>query len=258
MADARERERRREARLASEAEEARRARRRRLTQLGSITGLLAVILVAALIALSQGGDGGGGDGSSIEGAAAVNRELAGIPQRGPVLGDRGSAVVVSEFGDLQCPVCKQFSEEVIPALIAGPVRAGDARLDFRNWVILTPLDGDSGVAARAALAAGEQDRLWHFVEIFYRNQGFENSGYVDDDFLRAVAEAAGVSDLARWEEDRTDPRWDAVLEGVDRTAQGLGFSGTPSFSVEGPAGLEPLGTPGSAGEIEAAIRRAQG
>lgn len=255
MSASKDRESRREARLAAEAEEARLARRRRLVQLGAVTVLLAAVLIAVLIAVSQGG-GEGGDATSIDGAAAVNRDLAGIPQRGSALGDPGAAVTVSEFADLQCPVCKQYSEQVIPSLIEGPVRAGKAKLDFRNWVILSAPDGDSGEAARAALAAGEQDRLWHFVELFYRNQGFENSGYVDDDFLRAVAQAAGVRDLERWEEDRADPRWDAVLAAIDRDASGLGFTGTPSFSVEGRGGIEPLGTPGSAAEIEAAIGRA--
>jgi len=41
-------------------------------------------------------------------------------------------------------------------------------------------------------------------------------------------------------------------------AEDLGFTGTPSFAIQGPGtdGLEPLGTPGSAGDLESAITEA--
>ncbi len=100
---------------------------------------------------------------------------------------RRSTVV--EFGDLQCPVCKDYSEQILPEVIEGPVRSGDAKLEFRNWTIIGP---DSEDAAKAALAASEQGRYWSFITLFYRNQGAENSGYVSDSFLEAVAEGAGV------------------------------------------------------------------
>jgi protein-disulfide isomerase len=162
-------------------------------------------------------------------------------------------VTVVEFGDLQCPVCKTYSTSVVAPLIEGPVRAGRAKLEFRNWAILGPQSSDAGAAA---LAAGEQNRYWNFVELFYRNQGVEGSGYVTDEFLRSVAEGAGVPDLARWERDQGSARWTAVLSRVDRQAQSFGLTGTPSFLVIGPNGTQTLGTPHSATEIEAAITAA--
>jgi protein-disulfide isomerase len=134
------------------------------------------------------------------------------------------------------------------------VRAGEAKIRFRNWVIIGP---DSLTAAKAALAAGEQNRLWDFVTLFYENQGTENSGYVTDEFLRAIAEQAGL-DIARWEQDRADPRWDAELEAADREAERAGFDGTPSILVTGPGGEEPLQGVPSAGEVEAAVGQASG
>jgi protein-disulfide isomerase len=251
-----ERERLRRKRAELEAVDAQGERRKRMVQLGAGAVLLAAVLVAVLIAVSQSGEDSGGSAENVRGAAEVGRELRGLPQDGTVLGSPDAPVTVAEFGDLQCPACKQYAEQVVPDLIDGPVRGGRAALDFRNWVILSPLDGDSGEAARAALAAGEQDRLWHFVTLFYRNQGFEGSGYVTDDFMRAIAEAAGVPDLERWEEDRGDERWEEVLADVDAQAQRLGFTGTPSFSVRGPRRTLSLGTPGSVGEIEQAIAQA--
>jgi protein-disulfide isomerase len=135
-------------------------------------------------------------------------------------------------------------------VIEEAVRAGDARLEFANFPILGE---DSEVAARAALAAAEQDRLWQFTEIFYANQGFENSGYVTDEFLTSVAEAAEL-DVDAWAEAREDPALDDQIAEVEAEAARLGFSGTPSMVVEGPRGEENLGTPRSAEQVLDAVR----
>ena len=39
----------------------------------------------------------------------------------------------------------------------------------------------------AALAAGRQDKLWNFIDVFYREQGPEFTGYVTDRFLHLIA-----------------------------------------------------------------------
>jgi protein-disulfide isomerase len=225
-------------------------RRRKLLQLASAAVFLAIAGVAVLIVVNANRSSGG-DASNVQGAAEVDRALAGIPQNGMSLGDPKAPVTLVEFGDLKCPVCAAFSEEIIPTVIESKVRDGAARIEFRNFTII---DEQSGPAGAAALAAGEQDRGWNFLEIFYRNQGLETSPYADDEFLTAVARAAGVPDIGRWNRDRGNPRLTAEVERTTDEARRLGFSGTPSFAVEGPDGrLEPLGTPGSAGELEEAI-----
>jgi protein-disulfide isomerase len=135
------------------------------------------------------------------------------------------------------------------------VRSGEAKLEFRNYTIIGE---ESTPAGAAAIAAGEQGRGWSFVELFYRNQGFEDSGYVTDSFLTSVAKGAGVPDIERWNRDRRNQR---ILAEVSRTtaeAKDLGLDSTPSFAIEGTGtdGLEPLPFPGSAGELEAAIDQA--
>ena len=100
-------------------------------------------------------------------AAAVSVCVAIAPaSAGAVIKKTGwvKDVTITEYGDLQCPVCARFATEVIPDLIADEVRTGRARLEFRNWVIIGPESAD---AAAASLAAGEQGRMWSFVELFY-------------------------------------------------------------------------------------------
>jgi len=253
----RDREARREERLQEEERATAGERRQRMVKLASALAFLALAIVAVLIVISQSGSEDGGDAGNVEGAAEIEAELDGIPQQGLVLGSGGAKATLVEFGDLQCPVCKGFAEEILPPVIEGRVRNGEAKLEFRNFTIISQ---QSVPAGAAAIAAGRQERGWNFVELFYRNQGREASGYVTDEFLTAIARAAGVPDIARWNEDRKSK---AVLGEVSKTtaeAERLGFTGTPSFAVEGPAvkGLETLGTPSSSGELEAALENAAG
>jgi len=247
------REARREARLQGEGEDAAGERRKRLLQLGSALVFLAIVAVAVLIVVNQN-DSGGGD-TSLEDTELVDGDLRGIPQSGLTLGNENAAVTLVEFGDLQCPVCKGFSEQIVPEVIDAKVRSGEAKLEFRNFTIISQ---ESVPAGAAAVAAGQQGRGWNFIELFYRNQGPEVSGYVTDEFLTEIARGAGVPDIGRWNRDRKSQ---AALNQVSRTtaeAQKLGLTGTPSFAVIGPSsnGVEVLGTPGSAGQLEAAIETA--
>jgi len=231
-------------------------RRERSIKLASAAAFLGLIAVAVLIVISQSHSDGGDAGNVVD-AKVVDRELAGIPQKGLVLGDPGAEVRLFEFADLQCPFCKGYAEEVLPQLIENQVRAGEVKLDFRNFTII---DARSTPAGAAAIAAGEQGRGWNFVEVFYRNQGTEGSGYVTDEFLTAIARAAGVPDVARWNRERKSTR---VLEEVAASsseAEGLGFTGTPSFALEGPGttGVEALSTPDSADDLESAVEEAAG
>jgi len=241
-------------RLAREAEEQAVARRKRLVQYGALAGLLAVVVVAALIIASQNNGGeatGAGAGGDVSDTSLVSKQLEGIPQQDSVLGDPKAKVNVIEYGDLQCPVCKEFSFQVAPDIISRVVRKGDATYDFRQWPIIGP---ESVTAAKAALAAGEQGRYWNFVELFYRNQGAENSGYVTDDFLESIARGAGVEDIDKWNADRSSSKWNSVLARDKREATGFGFSGTPSILVEGPGGRKTFSTIPSLPQIESAVK----
>jgi protein-disulfide isomerase len=256
MSGRRDREARREERLREEDQAGAAERRERMVKLASAGAFLALVVVAVLIVVSSA-DSGGGDSGNIVEAKEVDQLLAGIPQKGLVLGEPGAKVKVIEFGDLQCPFCKGYSEEVLPQVIENQVRDGRAKLEFRNFTIIGP---QSKPAGAAAIAAGEQGRGWNYVELFYRNQGSENSGYADDRFLTAIARAAGVPDLPKWNRARKSQ---AVIEQVEATnaeAENLGFTGTPSFALEGSGAkeAEAIGTPESVGALESAIENAGG
>jgi protein-disulfide isomerase len=237
-------ERKRHARAEREAREreaaANEQRVRRLRLLAALL-VAAVAVVAVLVVVSQSGEdepgGGLGGGESLSGAGAANALFEGIPQTGARLGDPEAPVRLLEFVDLQCPFCAQYTERVLPTIVDRYVRTGEIQVELRPLAFL----GDDSVrGAAAASAAADQNRMWQFTDIFYRNQGAENSGYVTDEFLRRVARASGVDPapiVAAADGGRVSP----LLRGAQRQADRYGVNSTPSFLI-GPAGgeLQPL------------------
>jgi len=243
----------REKRLKAEAAAKGKDRRQNMAKIIGIAVALGVIAIVAAVVISLSG---GDDDTPAKNTSSIDKMLAGIPQDGSVLGDPDAKVTLIEFGDLQCPACRQYADQVLPDIIEGPVKKGKANFDFRQWTIL---GDDSVLAARAAYAAGEQGRYWQFLENFYVNQGIEHSGYVTDDFLTDIAEKSGVPDLDKWNEDREDEqRWGTVLADVDAEASSLGFTGTPSFAIQvGDGDPEPIADTSSADAIIKAINDAK-
>jgi len=253
MSDKRERERRREERVQAESQVNSEDRRKKLLQLGAGAVFLVVVVVAALIVVNASSSDGG-DAGNVKDADLVAEELNGIPQDGLVIGDPKAPVEVVEFADLQCPYCKANSENVLPQVIEGPVAEGKAKIAFRNFVVISE---ESEPAGAAALAAGAQGRGWNYIDLFYRNQGREASGYVTDEFLTAIAEAAGVEDMAQWNKDRKSAKFTSEVKKTTEEAQQLGYTGTPSFGIKGPGtkGFEVIEVT-AAGDLEAAIEAA--
>src|SRR5437764_9405623 len=161
------------ARRASELAD-RERRKRRVWQLGAAVAIAAAVVIIAIVV--------GSTGKSKVASPAI---YGGIPQQGLALGNPKAPVTMTEFADLQCPFCREYTAKVLPTLVSRYVRTGKVKMVFRD---LASLGDDSVKAGRAAAAAGAQSKLWQFIDAFYADQGDENSGYVTDDFIRNVAQ----------------------------------------------------------------------
>ena len=214
--------RRRAARIAAErAEQARETRTKRLWRLGAAVAAAAVLAGVGIAVSSSGGE-------KPAPPATTSSLLAGIPEKDGVLGDPKAPLTVTEYVDLQCPICARAAESTLPALIRDQVRTGEAKLEVRTLSFLGP---DSVKAARVAAGAERQGRLFAFLEAFYARQGTENSGYVTDDFLREVSEAAGV-DAGRAIGQEDSSFASARLQRADDDAVRMNVQGTPTLTVK--------------------------
>jgi protein-disulfide isomerase len=165
-----------------------------------------------------------------------------------VLGDPKAPITVTEFVDLQCPICAETSRTILPSIITDHVKTGQVKLRARTLSFIGP---DSVTAARVAAGAEKQGKLWPFVEAFYAAQKTENSGYVTDAFLRSVAKAAGVDASAALAY-AAQAQSQAPLGAANAAASRYGVTGTPTFLIQRP-GEKPQTV--GADRIEAALAR---
>ncbi len=228
------REERRAARQAAErAEQIQTTRRKRLWRLGTAAGLAAVIVAVVAVTASSGKPK----------SLTTSTVVAGVQESGGVLGDPKAPVTITEYVDLQCPICREASTTELPALVDGYVKTGKVKLQLRT---LHFIGDDSTTAAKVAAGAERQGKLWSFVETFYANQGEENSGYVTDSFLKGVATAAGVDASKAMDYAKTSGAQDALNQ-ADAAAQAVGANSTPTFTIKRGNGAEKVLVVGATG-----------
>jgi protein-disulfide isomerase len=210
--------------------------RNRIIAVVAVAAAIAVVLVVASLLSARGGDDGGSD--TVTGVADTEAMLEGIPQDGTVLGSPDAPVTLVEYADLQCPFCAEWARATLPVLVADYVKGGQLKIEFRGLSFIGP---DSEEALRSALAAGGQQRLWNVVDLLYVNQGEENSGWVDDDFLRSIGAAVPGLDVDRMQSDAGSSAVTEAIAQAASSATAAGVTSTPSFEIGETGGeLAPL------------------
>lgn len=151
----------------------------------------------------------------------------------PSKGRPDAPVVVVEFSDYQCPFCKRFVEETLPAL-QRYIDEGTVRFIFVDF----PLDGihpQARAAAQAAHCAAEQggnEAYWQMHDALFARQeewaGQEDAASV----LAELANDIGLDGSAVQACIESGRFADRVQQGVNEGIR-LGVNGTPTFFVNG-------------------------
>ena len=252
-------------RLAEERARAERERRqRRIQMLGDVI-LAAVAVVAVAIAISSSGGSkatGLQKGSQLaQTKAQVSQLLTGIPQTGPTLGSPSAKVTLEYYGDLECPVCKSFTlNGGWQQLVRTDVRQGKVKVVYRAFQTATTDPSTFNTQQVAALAAGKQDRFWDYMELFYHQQGTEDTGYVNQSYLDGIAAQIPGLNISQWNSARNDSSLASQVQADEAAGHTLGVTGTPTLVAKGPKGTVPVSTTSGVptyGELQKAIQASE-
>jgi protein-disulfide isomerase len=224
-----------------EAEAAGAERRKRLIQLGSVAAAVIVIIVVIVVATGSGSSGGkgiettktnaGGAQKPLKVVTEVTGLLANIPQNGNTLGSTTAPVTMQYFGDLECPICRDFTLGALPTLIKKYVKTGKLKIEYRNLETATREPETFRTQQVAALAAGKQQKAWDYIELFYHQQGQEDTGYVTEKYLQELAKQVPNLDLTSWTSARNNGQFTNAITTDAQAANNAGFTGTPSFLI---------------------------
>jgi protein-disulfide isomerase len=143
-----------------------------------------------------------------------------------VRGDSRAPVTLEEFGDFECPSCKNLGSFLAQMIKEYHPRV---RLIFRNYPLA--MHHYSRDAARAAEAAALQGRYWEMHDMLFREQPVWSSSDNARTLFISYAETLGL-DLDRFQKDMQSDKVRERIEYDEARARSLGVKTAPSLFID--------------------------
>lgn len=170
------------------------------------------------------------------------------------IGEGKSGVVLVEYGDFQCSACYAY-EPVMKEIRS--IYKEQISFQFRHFP-LVQIHKNALVASRAAEAAALQGKFWEMHDKLYETQDPNGqTGWVaandSTNMLADFAKELGL-DVEKFKTDLKSSAVNDKIQADIREGQSLGFSGTPSFVLDGKAIEKPSDLEGFKKVIDEAIK----
>jgi len=232
---ARRKEMQKERELTEEAaERARTSRRKSVLRIGRAMLIVLALAVAGALLATGVSDvaGSSGQPSFARVEKEVSALLNGIPQSGETLGQPSAPITLQVFGDLESADVRTFVLWLLPDIVRQWVRTNIIKIQYRSFMTASSRYPTVFVRQQAAaLSAGVQNRLWNFIETFYREQGREHTRFVTEAYLNSIARQVPGLNLSAWESHRENSALTEQVIEDDHAAQEVGFPDDPLFVI---------------------------
>lgn len=149
------------------------------------------------------------------------REMADSRKR---IGQPSATVTIVEFGDLECPACRYYQENVIEPLLRR--HAGEVTFAYRHWPL--PIHRFARGAAIAVECAAEQHRFAEYFAAILRKQ--DSIGQFD---YGRLALDIGVPDTSTFRSCMVSGRAHQQVETDAALARSLDARVTPTYIING-------------------------
>jgi protein-disulfide isomerase len=143
-------------------------------------------------------------------------------------GSLDAKVAIIVYSDFQCPFCRMFAKQTLPALERTYIDTGKAVLAFRH-LPLQRLHPFAAKAAEAAECARRQGRFWEM-----HDRLFDGARELTDAAIDGYSAAIGLK-ADGFRKCLAGDATAAVLADLEGAAA-LGISGTPTFLLGSPLG----------------------
>ena len=141
----------------------------------------------------------------------------------PAIGAEKPLITIVEFGDFQCPFCREEAPIIRKVLLE---YNSEIKLIFRDFPI-SASHPDAVGSALAANCANEQGKFWEYHDLLYQNQdnlSIEN--------LLVMANGLGV-DFEKFSQCLGDRKYENEIQNDLLDGIKLGITGTPTFFING-------------------------
>jgi protein-disulfide isomerase len=146
------------------------------------------------------------------------------------MGDPNAPVKIVEYSDFQCPYCRDYAEQVEPAVVEEFVNTGKVYFTYRSmakWIGQESMD-----AAEAAYCAGDQGKFWEYHDVLFGNWQGENVGSFSSKKLEEFAKYLKLN-VSEFNSCRNSNKHLDQVNQDRADGDKLGIQGTPSFFING-------------------------
>jgi protein-disulfide isomerase len=151
-----------------------------------------------------------------------------INQGSPYYGNLSSPLVLVDFSDFQCHLCKRYVDNTEQQINSSYIQADKAVYIFKH---LPNRGFDSKNASLAAQCTNDQGKFWEFHKILYTNQGPIDSGWVSSENLKKFALQLQGFNITKFNSCFDTKKYGSFIDKDIALANSLGFTETPSFIV---------------------------
>ena len=146
-------------------------------------------------------------------------------------GAAAAPVTIFEVADFQCPACRDFFLNTLPALERDYIATGKVRLTFVNLPLVS-MHPNATPAHEFAMCAAAQNRFWPVHDLLYRHQPAWAPLPDPSAYFSLLADSAGVNRALLERCISTGEMRELVLaEGSGAVRNGI--RSTPSFVIDG-------------------------
>lgn len=140
-----------------------------------------------------------------------------------VKGPADAKVTVFVFSDFQCPYCRDGAQNFAEAL---EDHKDEVKVVYKH--IPLPNHPQAVPAAKAAMAAGEQDKFWAMHDLLFQNQ----TRLAEEGIYVELAKKLGL-DVEQFKKDMGNKAYVEQLKNDVKQAQAVGVQATPWFFIDG-------------------------
>jgi protein-disulfide isomerase len=170
--------------------------------------------------------------SSTENAKVVRPTSAAGPNGGVLIGNPNAPVTITEYGDFQCPVCRELHQLWEPTL-EQLIQQGKVKFEFVGLEYLDRGGTESLRSAGAGVCAADAGKFLEYYNTLYDNQSeTENSGFLTNEQLVKFGTDAGIADPA-FATCVNNGRFEGLVRKNTDAASQNGVTGTPTVLVNG-------------------------
>lgn len=150
----------------------------------------------------------------------------------PFVGSPNAPVTIAVWSDYQCSACRVNEQKFLAPLVTDYVMAGKVKIVFKDFAFFGP-DSTSLALMGRAIWEAYPDKYYEWHKLVYEKQGPTNSGWANEEKLRALTQTVSGIDMNNVSNllTKNKAKYLEMIEADKAEGIRFGVNATPSFII---------------------------